>query len=99
MRPECLRGSCGTQKSLKFGLLGPLQLRADDILVPLGTPKRRAVLALLLMNRNRPVAVDSLLTAAWEATPPSGARANIHSYMSNLRRLLNSVGVDGNAEH
>jgi DNA-binding SARP family transcriptional activator len=86
-----------TPKQLRFGLLGPLQLRVDDILVPLGTPKQRAVLALLLMNRNRPVAVDSLLTAAWEDTPPGGARANIHSYMSNLRRLLNSVGVDGKA--
>jgi hypothetical protein len=33
------------QKSLSFGLLRPLQMRADDILVPLGTPKQRAVLA------------------------------------------------------
>jgi DNA-binding SARP family transcriptional activator len=36
-----------------------------------------------------------VLIAAWEDAPPSGARANIHSYVSNLRRLLNSVGVDG----
>ena len=85
------------QKSLSLGLLGPLQMRADDILVPLGTPKQRAVLAVLLLNRNRPVAVDSLLVAAWEDAPPSGGRANIHSYVSNLRRLLNSVGVDGKA--
>jgi DNA-binding SARP family transcriptional activator len=49
---------------------------------------------MLLMNRNRPVAVESLLTAGWADTPPPGARANIHSYMSNLRRLMNSVGVD-----
>jgi DNA-binding SARP family transcriptional activator len=86
-----------TQKQLNFGLLGPLQMRADDVVVPLGTPKQRAVLAMLLMNRNRPVAVDSLLLAAWEDAPPSGARASIHSYMSNLRGLLNSVGVDGKA--
>ena len=72
-------------------------MRAAGIVVPLGNPKQRAVLALLLMNRNRPVAVYSLLTAAWEETPPSGERANIHSYMSNLRRLLNSLGVDGKA--
>jgi DNA-binding SARP family transcriptional activator len=80
---------------LNFGLLGPLQLRVDNVVVPLGTPKQRAVLAVLLMNRNRPVAVDSLLAAGWKDTPPEGARANIHSYTSNLRRLLNSVGVDG----
>ena len=35
---------------LRFGLLGRLQMRAADIVVPLGTPKQRAVLALLLMN-------------------------------------------------
>ena len=72
-------------------------MRADDIVVPPGSPKR-AVLALLLMNRNRAVAIDSLLTAAWEDTPHR-ARARTHPlvYMSNLRRLLNTVGVDGKA--
>jgi DNA-binding SARP family transcriptional activator len=84
-----------TTGKLSFGLLGPLQLRADNVVVPLGTPKQRAVLAMLLMNRNRSVSVDSLLAAGWEDNPPEGARANIHSYTSNLRRLLNSVGVDG----
>jgi DNA-binding SARP family transcriptional activator len=56
--------------------------------VPLGTPKQRAVLAVLVMNRNRPVGIDSLITAAWEQWPPSEARASLHSYISNLRRLL-----------
>ena len=75
----------------------PLQLRANDIPLPLGTPKQRAILAVLLMNRNRPVSVDALLTAAWADAPPPGGRSTIHSYMSNLRRLLNTVGVDGKA--
>ena len=56
--------------------------------MPLGTPKQRAVLAVLVMNRNRPVGIDSLITAAWEQWPPSEARASLHSYISNLRRLL-----------
>jgi DNA-binding SARP family transcriptional activator len=29
------------------------------------------VLAVLVMNRNRPVGIDSLITAAWEQWPPS----------------------------
>ena len=71
-----------------FGVLGPLQVTVDGAPVSLGTPKQRAVLAVLVMNRNRPVAIDSLITAAWEQWPPSEARASLHSYISNLRRLL-----------
>ena len=71
-----------------FGVLGPLQATVDGRSVPLGTPKQRAVLAMLVMNRNRPVGIDSLITAAWEQWPPSEARASLHSYISNLRRLL-----------
>jgi SARP family transcriptional regulator, regulator of embCAB operon len=84
-------------KRLEFGLLGPLEMRVDDALVPLGTPKQRAVLAMLLINRNRPVGVDSLITGVWEEWPPSGARASIHSYVSNLRKLLSGAGIDPRA--
>jgi DNA-binding SARP family transcriptional activator len=81
-------------KRLELGLLGPLEMSVDGALVPLGTPKQRAVLAMLLMNRNSPVGVDRLITALWEDWPPSGARASIHSYVSNLRKLLGGVGID-----
>src|SRR5271166_243827 len=81
-------------RRLEFGLLGPLEMSVDGALVPLGTPKQRAVLAMLLMNRNSPVGVDRLITALWEDWPPSGARASIHSYVSNLRKLLGGVGID-----
>src|ERR1700742_4440427 len=81
-------------KGLEFGLLGPLEMTVDGTLVPLGTPKQRAVLAMLLMNRNSPVGVDRLITALWEGHPPSGARASIHSYVSNLRKLLGGAGID-----
>ena len=62
-----------------FGVLGPLQAIVDGGAVPLGTPKQRAVLATLVMNRNRPVGTDSLIAAAWEQWPPSEARASLHS--------------------
>jgi DNA-binding SARP family transcriptional activator len=81
-------------RRLEFGLLGPLEMSVDGALVPLGTPKQRAVLAMLLMNRNSPVGVDRLIAALWEGWPPSGARASIHSYVSNLRKLLSGVGID-----
>ena len=81
-------------KRLEFGLLGPLEMSVDGTLVPLGTPKQRAVLAIMLMNRNSPVGVDRLISALWADEPPSGARASIHSYVSNLRKLVGGMGID-----
>ncbi len=81
-------------KRLEFGLLGPLEMSVDDVLVPSGTPKQRAVLAMLVINRNTPVGVEKLITALWEGWPPAGARASIHSYVSNLRKLLSGLGID-----
>ncbi|MCV7394942.1 FHA domain-containing protein [Mycobacterium paraseoulense] len=99
---RCCVGGCGgpegpisvVDKRLELALLGPLEMSVDGTLVGLGTPKQRAVLAMLLMNRNSPVAVDRLITALWDDEPPSGARASIHSYVSNLRKLLSTAGID-----
>jgi DNA-binding SARP family transcriptional activator len=86
------------ENKIGFGVLGPLQMTVDGAPVPLGTPKQRAVLAVLVMNRNRPVAIDSLITAAWEQWPPSEARASLHSYISNLRKLLAGAGADSRSD-
>lgn len=80
-----------------FGVLGPLQMTFDGAPATLGTPKQRAVLAMLVMNRNRSVSTDSLITAAWEEWPPAEARASLHSYISNLRKLLSNAGADPKA--
>src|ERR1700758_4941224 len=82
------------RSGLGFGVLGPLQMMVDGQVVSLGTPKQRAVLAMLVINRNRPVSIEALITAAWEQWPPPEARASLHSYVSNLRRLLTKVNVD-----
>src|SRR6201991_1427102 len=78
----------------EFGVLGPLQICVNGAPIALGTPKQRAVLAMLLINRNRPVSTDALIEAAWEQFPPPDPRASLHSYVSNLRKLLAGIGVD-----
>jgi DNA-binding SARP family transcriptional activator len=83
--------------TLDFGVLGPLQMCIDGTPLPLGTPKQRAVLAMLVMSRNRPVSSDSLVTAAWEQFPPPEPKASLHSYVSNLRRLVAGAGLDPKA--
>ncbi|GAS88934.1 BTAD domain-containing putative transcriptional regulator [Mycolicibacterium brisbanense] len=75
---------------LGFGLLGPLMLTVDGTPATLGTPKQRAVLAVLLINRNRVVSMDALIDAVWDQNPVPAARATVHTHVSNLRRLLGS---------
>ncbi|OBI22350.1 regulator [Mycobacterium sp. E2327] len=79
--------------ALRFGVLGPLQLCANGIEIALGPAKQRAVLAALLINRNRTVAIDSLIDAAWQQDPPPEARASLHAHVSRLRRLVGGAGV------
>src|ERR1700758_2139852 len=79
---------------LWFGVLGPLQMSANGTDVPLGAAKQRAVLATLLINRNRTVPVDSLIDAAWQERPPPEARGSLHAHISRLRSLVSSAGVD-----
>lgn len=81
-------------KRLEYGVLGPLQMSVDGAPLPLGTPKQRAVLAMLVMSRNRPVSSESLVHAAWEQYPPPEPKASLHSYVSNLRKLVASAGLD-----
>jgi DNA-binding SARP family transcriptional activator len=75
---------------LGFGLLGPLLLTVDGTPAALGTPKQRAVLAVLLINRNRVIGMDALIDAVWNENPVPAARATIHTHVSNLRRVLGS---------
>lgn len=80
-----------------FGVLGPILVAMAGTEVALGTPKQRAALALLLINRNRAVSMDSLINAVWDESPVPGARATVHSYVSNLRRLFAGGGADPHA--
>jgi DNA-binding SARP family transcriptional activator len=82
---------------LTFGVLGPLQVIVNGALLPLAGTKQRAVLAMLVINRNRPVSPDSLINAAWEHMSPPDPRASLYAYVSNLRGLLTKAGVDSRA--
>ncbi len=83
-----------TNSGLGFGVLGTLLMTSHGVRVPVGPPKQRAVLAMLLISRNRPVSVESLINAVWDEDPVPAARPSIQAHVSNLRRLLRSAGVD-----
>jgi DNA-binding SARP family transcriptional activator len=73
---------------MNFLILGALEIRHDDTLVPIPSSRLRAILAGLLLNANRFVTVDNLLEYIWDAAPPSSPRAALHTYVYRLRRIL-----------
>jgi len=69
-------------------VLGSLEAEVDGDLVPLGGPRQRAVLALLVAGRGDVVSVDRMLDDLWRGEPPAQAVTSLQAYVSNLRRLL-----------
>ena len=69
-------------------LLGPLELDDGRAPIQLGPTRQRALLARLLLDANRTLAVDRLVDDLWGAEAPLSAVKMVHIYVSKLRRLL-----------
>jgi len=76
---------------MEFRVLGTLEIRdgAGRLLAP-PRRKQRLLLAVLLLRANTPVSVESMLDLLWSEAAPRSARANVQSYVSDLRRLLHA---------
>ncbi|GAB1516224.1 BTAD domain-containing putative transcriptional regulator [Actinophytocola sp. KF-1] len=73
---------------VEFRALGPVEAVVAGRLVDPGTPKQRALLALLLSRVGRPVSVDVMLEELWAGNPPPSATTSLQAYVANLRRVL-----------
>lgn len=74
---------------MRFGILGPLDIRTDDgVCVDPGGPRPRALLTLLLLDAGRTVSVDRLIDGLYGTEPPVGAANALQSQISRLRRRL-----------
>jgi DNA-binding SARP family transcriptional activator len=69
-------------------LLGPVQAVRAGREVPLGGPRQRAVLALLMLEAGRVVPAGRLIEELWRGSPPPGAAVTLRSYVSRLRSAL-----------
>lgn len=56
--------------------------------VPLGGPRQRSVLAILLIARGDVVSADRIVDDLWNGEPPARAMGALQAYISNLRRAL-----------
>ncbi|HEU0088699.1 MAG TPA: BTAD domain-containing putative transcriptional regulator [Pseudonocardiaceae bacterium] len=73
---------------INFRVLGPIEATRDGRAVPLSGRKQRGVLAMLLLNANRTVPVDHLITGLWDEDVPGRPRNTLQVYVSSLRRVL-----------
>jgi basic membrane lipoprotein Med (substrate-binding protein (PBP1-ABC) superfamily)/DNA-binding SARP family transcriptional activator len=98
--PHVALSSAPIQRStVRYEVLGELRVRrADrpDAAVPLGGPKQRLVLALLLAAPNEVVSVDRLIDGVWGDAAPDTARHTLQGYISELRKAIGpSIERDG----
>lgn len=62
---------------VEFRVLGPLEAAVAGQTVPLGGPKQRAILALLVLNANEVVPRDRLIDDVWGEEPPGSGPARV----------------------
>jgi len=77
-----------TLEPVEFRTLGPVELVVSGQAVPLGGPKQRTLLALLLLAEGRAVSVERLIDELWGGEPPPTAQAAVQVYVSALRKLV-----------
>lgn len=77
---------------LRFEILGPLKVWRAGQEVELGWARQRSVLAVLLLDMNRPVSVSRIVDAVWGELPPRDARNAVQTNVSRLRRALEPAG-------
>lgn len=78
---------------VEYRLLSGLEVRIGGRPVPLGHPRQQCVLAVLLVDANRPVPADRLLYRVWDDRLPLRARDTLYAYISRLRRELGPHGI------
>lgn len=73
---------------VRFNVLGPLQVVSDGAMLPMGGPKKRAVLGYLLVHANNVVATSQMIKVIWPQGAPSTARKMLQNTVSWIRGLL-----------
>jgi predicted ATPase/DNA-binding SARP family transcriptional activator len=77
--------------------LGPLEVSIGEDREPIRGRRPATILALLAINANRVVPVDTVVDAAWGNGAPAGALSTLDSHVFRLRKQLEPARANGMA--
>jgi DNA-binding SARP family transcriptional activator/tetratricopeptide (TPR) repeat protein len=79
---------------MRFGLLGPLEIRGDETgPIEIRGTKLRTLFAALALRANTPVPTDILIDLLWEDDSPTAVVGALHNLVLRLRRSLGDEGA------
>jgi DNA-binding SARP family transcriptional activator/tetratricopeptide (TPR) repeat protein len=84
----------GGALGLHVQLLGPVEAQRDGLELAIGGPLQRAVMAVLALAGGQVVGRSALVDALWGHSAPASAEGSIYSYVSALRKVLDSDASD-----
>jgi DNA-binding SARP family transcriptional activator len=77
-----------SSSALRFEVLGPLRAWRGDVSIDLGPVQQRVVLAVLLLQQNRPIGRDQFVNAVWGDAEPRHVANLLQRNISRLRTVL-----------
>ncbi len=78
---------------MQIAVLGPLEVRVGDRVVPVAGARLRRLLSRLAVDAGRPVSTGELVEAVWPDDPPTDVTNSLQSLVSRLRRGLGDAGL------
>ena len=80
---------------IEFRILGAFEAVREGRRLEIGTGRRRALLAVLLLHPNEVVSSDRLIDDLWAEQAPSTAPKIVQGYVSQLRKVFAGDGAGG----
>ena len=84
----------GTIRPVDVSILGPVEVRVGDLVIPLPRNKHRALVSLLAVRAGEVVPADVLIEELWGGRPPRTAREALHNNISQLRSKLGGDAIE-----
>ncbi|MEU5945784.1 BTAD domain-containing putative transcriptional regulator [Micromonospora sp. NPDC047465] len=81
--------------TMRWCVLGPVEVSVAGRALPIDRPQHRALLALLMLNAGRLVSPGQLIEALWAADPPVSARTQVQVCVSRIRAALRAADLSG----
>jgi DNA-binding SARP family transcriptional activator len=78
----------------EFRVLGTFDVVSGERVLEIGSPKQRALLALLVARLNRPVSLDLIGEELWDGNPPASLATTVQSLVYRIRKLLTDARAE-----